>query len=116
MLVGEIAIRTEALSKTFGSTRALVDLDLEVPQGEVLGYLGPNGAGKTTTIRLLLGLIRATAGRAELFGVDAQADPVRAHRRAVYVPGETDLWPSLTGAETLHLLGRVHGQVDVAYR
>ncbi len=112
----DLAIRTEQLSKAFGHTQALVDLDLEVPIGEVLGYLGPNGAGKTTTIRLLLGLIRATGGRAELFGVDAQAEPVRAHRRAVYVPGETDLWPSLTGSETLHLLGRVHGRVDTAYR
>lgn len=112
----EPAIRTLALSKLFGHTEALVDLDLEVPPGEVLGYLGPNGAGKTTTIRLLLGLIRATRGRAELFGIDAQADPTRAHRRVAYVAGEADLWPSLTGAETLHLLGRVHGHVDTAYR
>jgi len=110
------AIRTEDLSKTFGQTRALVSLDLEVEHGEVIGYLGPNGAGKTTTIRLLLGLIRATAGRAEVFGVDCQAHPVEAHRRVAYVPGEASLWPSLTGTETLHLLGRVHGNVDVAYR
>ena len=110
------AIRTEALSKTFGQTEALVSLDLEVPEGEVLGYLGPNGAGKTTTIRLLLGLIRATAGRAEIFGVDCQADPVAAHRRVAYVPGEANLWPSLTGTETLHLLGSVSGRVDIAYR
>jgi len=110
------AIRTENLSKTFGRTKALVSLDLEVPEGEVIGYLGPNGAGKTTTIRLLLGLIRATAGRAEIFGIDVQTDPVRVHRRIAYVPGEASLWPSLTGAETLHLLGRVQGQVDLAYR
>jgi polyether ionophore transport system ATP-binding protein len=114
--VADLAIFTQGLSKTFGSTQALSDLDLEVPVGEVLGYLGPNGAGKTTTIRLLLGLIRASAGRAELFGVDAQADPVRAHERVAYVAGEVDLWPSLTGTETLHLLGRVHGRVDTAYR
>jgi ABC-2 type transport system ATP-binding protein len=112
----ETAIRTENLSKTFGETRALVSLNLEVPQGEILGYLGPNGAGKTTTIRLLLGLIRATSGRAEIFGVDCQADPVEAHRRVAYVPGEATLWPSLTGMETLHLLGRVQGRVDVPYR
>jgi polyether ionophore transport system ATP-binding protein len=110
------AIRTEKLSKTFGSTEALVDLDLEVPAGEIIGYLGPNGAGKTTTIRLLLGLIRVTRGRAEIFGVDCQADPVRAHRRTAYVPGEASLWPSLTGTETLYLLGRVHGSVDTGYR
>jgi ABC-2 type transport system ATP-binding protein len=110
------AIRTEHLSKTFGTTDALVDLDLEVPAGEVLGYLGPNGAGKTTTIRLLLGLLRATRGRAEVFGVDCQDDPVAAHRHIAYVPGEANLWPSLTGTETLHLLGRVQGSVDPAYR
>jgi ABC-2 type transport system ATP-binding protein len=110
------AIRTEGLSKTFGSTPALVSLHLEVPAGEVIGYLGPNGAGKTTTIRLLLGLTQATSGRAEIFGIDCQTDPVAAHRRLAYVPGEVSLWPSLTGMETLHLLGRVQGHVDVAYR
>ena len=110
------AIRTEDLSKTFGQTRALVSLNLEVQPGEVIGYLGPNGAGKTTTIRLLLGLLRATSGRAEVFGVDCQADPVQAHRRVAYVPGEVSLWPSLTGTETLHLLGRIQGQVDIPYR
>ena len=110
------AIRTEKLSKRFGDTQALVSLNLEVPEGEVIGYLGPNGAGKTTTIRLLLGLVRPTAGRAEIFGIDCQSDPVSAHRRLAYVPGEVTLWPSLTGAETLHLLGRVHGHVDLAYR
>jgi ABC-2 type transport system ATP-binding protein len=67
-----------------------------VPPGEVIGYLGPNGAGKTTTIRLLLGLIQASAGRAEIFGIDCQADPVQAHRRTAYVPGEATPWPSLT--------------------
>jgi ABC-2 type transport system ATP-binding protein len=112
----DIAIRTEDLSKRFGSTEALADLNLDVPVGEVLGYLGPNGAGKTTTIRLLLGLVNATRGRAEIFGVDCQADPVQTHRRVAYVPGEASLWPSLTGAETLHLLGRVQGRVDTAYR
>jgi ABC-2 type transport system ATP-binding protein len=111
-----IAARTEDLSKTFGTTHALVSLNIEIPQGEVLGYLGPNGAGKTTTLRLLLGLIGATSGRSEIFGVDCQADPVEAHRRVAYVPGEVNLWPSLTGEETLHLLGRVQGHVDDAYR
>jgi ABC-2 type transport system ATP-binding protein len=102
------AIRTEGLAKSFGRTMALRPLDLEVAGGEVLGYLGPNGAGKTTTIRCLLGMIRATAGRAEIFGVDAQAHPAEAHRRLAYVPGEANLWLGLTG--------EVQGQVDVAYR
>src|SRR6476659_8536931 len=111
----ETAVRIKGLSKRYGSTVALSDLDLEIAKGEVIGYLGPNGAGKTTTIRLLLGLIRATAGRAEIFGVDGQADPVAAHRRLAFVPGDAALWPALTGAETLHVLGRVHGRVDEAY-
>jgi ABC-2 type transport system ATP-binding protein len=111
-----MAIRTEGLSKYYGSVRALGDLDLEVAEGEVVGYLGPNGAGKTTTIRLLLGLTRPTAGRAEIFGLDCQRQVVEAHRRLAYVAGEASLWPSLTGAETLHLLGRVQGRVDVTYR
>lgn len=110
------AIRTQHLSKTYGTTVALTDLDLEVGQGEVLGYLGPNGSGKTTTIRLLLGLIRPTGGRAEIFGIDCQRDPVAVHQHVAYVPGDVSLWPSLTGEETLHLLGRVQGRVDQSYR
>jgi ABC-2 type transport system ATP-binding protein len=110
------AIRTEALSKRYGETLALDALDLVVEAGEVYGYLGPNGAGKTTTIRLLLGLHRSTAGRAELFGVDAWRDPVSAHRRVAYVAAEANLWPALTGAETLEFLARLRGRTDAAYR
>jgi ABC-2 type transport system ATP-binding protein len=95
--MGTPAIRTEGLSKRYGSVDALVGLDLEIAEGEVVGYLGPNGAGKTTTIRLLLGLARPTAGRAEIFGLDCQRRTVEAHRRLAYVPGEASLWPSLTG-------------------
>jgi ABC-2 type transport system ATP-binding protein len=114
--MGDMAVRTEGLTKRFGDVLALDNLDFEVVPGEVVGYLGPNGAGKTTTIRLLLGLAQPSAGRCEIFGLDCQRQPVEAHRRLAYVAGEANLWPSLTGAETLHLLGRVHGQVDVAYR
>ena len=110
------AIATEGLTKHYGPVKALEQLNLELAEGEVLGYLGPNGAGKTTTIRLLLGLIRPTSGRSAIFGLDSQRQTVEAHRRLAYVPGEASLWPSLTGAETLHLLGRVQGQVDTAYR
>jgi ABC-2 type transport system ATP-binding protein len=110
------AIRTDGLTKRYRSTVALDGLQLTVAPGEVYGYLGPNGAGKTTTIRLLLGLHRPTAGRSELFGVDSWGEPVRAHRRVAYVAGEPFLWPSLTGAETLEFLARLHGGTDVAYR
>jgi ABC-2 type transport system ATP-binding protein len=112
----DAAIRTEGLTKVFGKTRALNSLTLEVAPGEVFGYLGPNGAGKTTTIRLLLGMLGATSGRAEIFGVDCEHHPLRAHRRLSYVPGEANLWPSLTGKETLDLLGRVQATTDTAYR
>lgn len=110
------AIRTRGLSKRYGETVALDGLDLVVEPGEVYGYLGPNGAGKTTTIRLLLGLHRPSGGRAELFGVDAWHEPVRAHRRVGYVTAEPNLWPALTGAETLEFLARVRGGADGAYR
>ncbi|HYB30899.1 MAG TPA: ABC transporter ATP-binding protein [Solirubrobacteraceae bacterium] len=110
------AVRTAQLSKRYGATLALDALDLEVREGEVYGYLGPNGAGKTTTIRLLLGLHRPSAGRAELFGIDAWRDSVDAHRRVAYVAGEPFLWPSLTSAETFEFLARVHGGTDVPYR
>ncbi|HET8873941.1 MAG TPA: ABC transporter ATP-binding protein [Gaiellaceae bacterium] len=110
------AVRTEGLTKRYDETLALDALDLVVESGEVYGYLGPNGAGKTTTIRLLLGLLRPTDGRAELFGVDAWHDAVTAHRRLGYVSAEPSLWPGLTGAETLEFLARVRGGADTAYR
>ncbi|HXR11521.1 MAG TPA: ABC transporter ATP-binding protein [Gaiellaceae bacterium] len=110
------AIHAAGLTKRYGETVALDGLDLSVDEGEVYGYLGPNGAGKTTTIRLLLGLHRPTAGRAELFGIDAWGDPETAHRRVAYVAGEPFLWPSLTSAETLAFLARLHGGIDVPYR
>jgi ABC-2 type transport system ATP-binding protein len=110
------AIRTQGLTKRYGETLALDSLDLAVREGEVYGYLGPNGAGKTTTIRLLLGLHRPSAGSAELFGLDAWRDPVTAHRRVAYVPGEPFLWPKMTSAETFDFLAKLHGGTDAAYR
>jgi len=112
----DVVLRTKGLTKRYGSLEALAPLDLEVKKGEELGYLGPNGAGKTTTLRLWLGLIKPSGGSAEIFGMDAQKQKAAVHARIAYVPGEATLWPSLTGAETLHLLGKVHGQVDQAYR
>ena len=112
----DTVLRTDGLTKRYRSLTALDALDLEVKKGEVLAYLGPNGAGKTTTIRLLLGLIKPTAGRAEIFGLDVQEKKVEVHRRIAYVPGEAMLWPNLTGAETLHLLAKVHGATDIPYR
>jgi len=110
------AIEATALTKRYGETIALDRLDLVVEAGEVYGFLGPNGAGKTTTIRLLLGLHRPTSGSARLFGIDVWRDPVEAHRRVAYIAGEPSLWSSLTASETLVFLGRLHGEVDDAYR
>lgn len=114
--MGTAAIKTYGLTKNYGATRALRNVDFEVAEGEVVGCLGSNGAGKTTLIRLILGLLIPTSGRAEIFGLDSRHDTVAAHRRLAYVPGEANLWPSLSGAETLALLGRVQGSVDLAYR
>jgi ABC-2 type transport system ATP-binding protein len=105
-------ISITGLEKSFGRTRALDGLDLEVSQGQVHGYLGPNGAGKTTTIRILLGLIRADAGSVRLLGGDPWAEGVALHRRLAYVPGEVNLWPTLTGGEVIDLLGRLRGGED----
>jgi ABC-2 type transport system ATP-binding protein len=109
------AIECDGLTKRFGKLTALDGLTLDVPQGQVFGFLGPNGAGKSTTLRLLLGLIRPSAGRARVLGIDV-ADRTAAHRRLSYVPGDVSLWPKLTGAECLDLFGRLHGGVDDDYR
>lgn len=109
-------IQTKDLTKVYGSNVALDHLTIEVQAGEVLGYLGPNGAGKTTTIRLLLGLLEPTEGKATIFGKDAARDAAEIHKDIAYVPGETSYWPSLSGAETLKLLANVHGSVDETYQ
>src|SRR4051812_49712033 len=106
------AIAVSGLVKTFGATRALDGLDLEVAAGEVHGFLGPNGAGKSTTIRVLLGLLRADAGSVRLLGGDPWREAVALHRRLAYVPGDVTLWPNLSGGEAIDLLGRLRGGLD----
>ena len=110
------AISISGLVKTFGPTRALDGLDLEVRTGEVHGFLGPNGAGKSTTIRVLLGLLRADAGSVSLLGGDPWREAVELHRRLAYVPGDVTLWPNLSGGEVIDLLGRLRGGLDPARR
>jgi ABC-2 type transport system ATP-binding protein len=106
------AIEVSALVKRFGATVALDGLDLSVRTGEVHGFLGPNGAGKSTTIRVLLGLLRADGGRAQLLGGDPWSQAAQLHRRLAYVPGDVSLWPNLTGGEVIDLLGRLRGGLD----
>ncbi|MFC9429440.1 ATP-binding cassette domain-containing protein [Streptomyces sp. NPDC056987] len=103
------AISVAGLHKSFGRTHALDGLDLAVETGEVHGFLGPNGAGKSTTIRVLLGLLRADSGAAQLLGRDPWRDAVELHRRVAYVPGDVTLWRNLSGGEVIDLYGRLRG-------
>ena len=114
--MGEAIIQISALRKSFGHVEALRGLDLELAPGQIHGFLGPNGSGKTTTIRVLLGLLRADAGRVRLFGADPWRGAVSLHRRLAYVPGEVNLWPKLTGGEVIDLLTALRGAVDKARR
>jgi len=109
-------IETRGLVKDFGRTRALDGLNLTVAPGEIHGFLGPNGAGKSTTLRVLLGLIRPTAGTATVFGLDPWADPVATHRDIAYVPGDVSLWPNLSGGEAIDLLAGLRGGADANLR
>lgn len=112
MVATEPVIFAQNLVKTFGSSRALDGVNLEVTHGEVHGFLGPNGAGKSTTMRVLLGLLRADGGTVRLFGGDPWKDAVELHRRLAYVPGDVELWPQLTGGQAIDLLARLRGTMD----
>jgi ABC-2 type transport system ATP-binding protein len=103
-------IELASVTKHYGRAVALDQFDLRVEEGQVHGFLGPNGAGKTTTMRVLLGLLGITSGRASVFGLDPRKDVPEIHRRLSYVPGDVTLWPNLTGGETLDLLSRLHGR------
>jgi ABC-2 type transport system ATP-binding protein len=108
-------IHTEQLTKSYGPHRGIIEVDLDVNEGEIFGFLGPNGAGKTTTMRVLLDLIRPTSGRAEVFGIETTNDPVAIHRRLGYLPGEFDLYDRLTGADTIAYFANLRGGVDATY-
>jgi ABC-2 type transport system ATP-binding protein len=109
-------IETEKLTKSYGSHRGIIDVDLAVQEGEIFGFLGPNGAGKTTTIRTLLDLIRPTSGTARVFGIESSVDPVAIHRRIGYLPGEFALYDRLTGGQHLEYFANLRGGVDHAYQ
>src|SRR5512146_2627572 len=109
-------IQTEKLTKSYGPARGIIDVDLQVNEGEVFGFLGPNGAGKTTTIRTILDLIRPTSGRAFVFGIESSADPIAIHKRTGYVPGEFALYDRLTGGQHITYFANLRGGVDPAYQ
>jgi len=105
-------IATSGLTKDFGSGRGLFGLDLEIFQGEVFGFLGPNGAGKSTTLRLLLDLIKPTAGSAQVLGFDTTRDSLAIRRRVGFLPGDLALYPKLTGRVVLDYFAALRGGVD----
>jgi ABC-2 type transport system ATP-binding protein len=105
------AIVTRGLSKDYGSGHGLFDLDLEVAEGEVFGFLGPNGAGKTTTIRLLMGVIHASAGTASIFGLDCDRDSVAVKREVGYLPGDLPQFGGMRGSEVVAYLGGMRGAI-----
>ena len=104
-----LAIQVVGLTKRYGARRGVEDVTFDVAEGEAFGFLGPNGAGKTTTIRLLLGFLRPTSGRATLFGGDAFTDASRLHGRVAYLGSDPGFLGELTAAEQLDYLGALRG-------
>jgi ABC-2 type transport system ATP-binding protein len=104
-------LQTEHLTKDYGRFRALDDFNLTVGEGEIFGLLGPNGSGKSTAIRLLLGFLQPTRGRAMIAGHDCWHDSVGARQHVVYLPGELRLYENMTGRQLLHFLGRLRSHL-----
>jgi len=114
--MSDLNLEITNLTKKYGTLTALDDVNVTVEKGEVFGYIGPNGAGKTTTIRVMLGILKATAGSAKVFGMDAWRDAVEIHKRVAYVPGDVTLWPNLTGGEVIDLFVNLRGKHDKSRR
>src|SRR5438552_3606453 len=100
-------LRTQQLTKDYGSCRALDHLDLEVKPGEIFGLLGPNGSGKSTALRILLGFLRPTSGSASIGGHDCWHASVEARRQIGYLPGELRLYENMTGRQLIRFLTRL---------
>lgn len=109
------AIHIDSLVKNYGRFTALKGINLRVQQGEIFGFLGPNGAGKSTTIRILMDEIRASAGSAQIFGLDAHRQSVSAHARIGYLPSDLALYPKMTGKQTLEFFAKLRGGADWHY-
>ena len=108
------AIAMHGLTKDYGGGHGVFALDLEIRAGEIFGFLGPNGAGKTTSMRMLVGLGRPTAGRAEVLGLDIVGESLALRRRVGFLPGDFGMYRKLTGAAMLDYVARLHGGVDRA--
>ena len=101
------AIKTEKLTKFYGQARGIIEVDLQVPQGDFFGFIGPNGAGKSTLIRTLLGLIAPTGGRAEIFGRDCITNKLDNLRDIGYLPSETALYRGMRVRDILALSAKL---------
>ncbi len=99
-----VIIQTKKLTKYYGKSRGIENLDLEIYQGEIFGLLGPNGAGKTTTVRLLLDLIRKTSGEAQVFNLDIHNHSIEIRQRTAYIPGDLGLFQDKTARKNLQYL------------
>ena len=104
------------LTKTYGSTRAVENLSLDVAPGEIVGLIGPNGAGKTSTLRCIAGIHRPTQGSISIGGHDIVRQPIEAKRLVAFVADEPHLFEHLTVREHLLLVGRLYGVTDVGSR
>ncbi len=113
--MSDVVVQTEALTKFYGNHRGIVEVDLQVHQGEIFGYLGPNGAGKTTTLRILMGYMRANSGTASLLGLDPHDNSHEVLRRVGYLPGELSLYEELTIKEFCQYFGHLRGGVKWSF-
>ena len=108
-------IQTHQLTKSYGRSRGIIDVTIDIQEGEVFGFLGPNGAGKTTTMRTLMGLLHANSGSATIGGLDCWAQSTEVNKLVGYLPGEFTFDPGLRGAQIIEYLGHLRGGVDQAY-
>lgn len=111
----DIVLQLSNLTKSYGSSRGITDVNLSVVEGEIFGFLGPNGAGKSTAINTILDLLRPNSGSITVFGLDSHSDSVAVRRRVGYLSGDMTTDPSLTGEQYLDFIRNLHGDVDTGY-
>ncbi|MBK8976584.1 MAG: ABC transporter ATP-binding protein [Planctomycetes bacterium] len=102
------ALEVRGVTKTFGDRTALAGLDLDLARGELVGFVGPNGAGKSTLLRILVGVLRRDGGDVRVLGMDPQRRSLAIRRRSSYLPGETNVYDQMTGADYLQFADSFH--------